>query len=121
VPPGVPADYTFASGAGLVLFYVQPAKATDFELVLGRIREALAKAESLQRKQQAVNWRIYKSAERVTDAAVYVFAFDPAVAMASYDPLLLIAEVLPAELQPLFDRIKDAVIKVERMGLTKIR
>lgn len=117
----VPATYMFESGAGLLLYYVQPAKAADFELVLGRIREALAKAEAPQRKQQALNWKIYKSAEPVTDAAVFVFAFDPAITTASYDPLLLLAEVLPAELQPLYERLKDAVIRVERMGLTKIR
>ena len=119
--PGVPASYMFESGAGLLLYYVQPAKAADFELVLGRIREALAKAEAPQRKQQALNWKIYKSAEPVTDAAVFVFAFDPALTTASYDPLLLLAEVLPAEVQPLYERLREAVIKVERMGLTRIR
>lgn len=119
--PAVPATYMFESGAGLLLYYVLPAKAADFELALGRIREALAKAKNPQRKQQALNWKIYKSAEPVTDAAVYVFAFDPALTTASYDPLLLLAEVLPAEVQPLYERLKEAVIRVERMGLTKIR
>lgn len=119
--PAVPATYMFESGAGLLLYYVLPAKAADFELVLGRVREALAKAEDPQRRQQALNWKIYKSAEPVTDAAVFVFAFDPALATASYDPLLVLAEVLPAEVQPLYERLRDAVIRVERMGLTKIR
>lgn len=74
-----------------------------------------------ERKQQALDWKIYRSAEPVTDAAVYVFVFDPALTTASYDPLLLLAEVLPAEMQPLYERLKDAVIRVERMGLTKIK
>ena len=90
-------------------------------MVLGRIREALAKAEAPQRRQQALNWKIYKSAEKPVDAVVFVFAFDPALTTASYDPLLLLAEVLPAEVQPLYERLKEAVIRVERMGLTKIR
>lgn len=120
-PPAGPADYVFPSGAGLVFYYVKTPKASDFEQIVGRIREALAKAESSMLKQQALNWRIYKSAEPATDATVFVFAFDPAIATASYDPLLLLAEVLPAEVQPLYDRLKDAVIKIERMGLTKIR
>lgn len=119
--PGVSATYMFESGAGLLLFYVQPAKAADFEVILGRLREALAKAEAPQRRQQALNWKIYRSAEPVSDAAVFVFAFDPALTTASYDPLLLLAEVLPGEVQPLYERLKEAVIKVERMGLTKIR
>ena len=72
-------------------------------------------------KQQAVNWSIYKSAEAPTDVTIFVFAFDPAITTANYDPLLLLAEVLPGEVQPLYERMRDAVVKVERMGLTKIR
>jgi hypothetical protein len=119
--PAVPADYTFASGAGLVFFYVQRAKAADFEAVLVRIKEALTNVETPMRKQQALNWNIYKSAEPATDAVVFVFAMDPAITTANYDPLLLLAEVLPAEVQPLYTRMKDAIIKIERMGLVKIR
>jgi hypothetical protein len=120
VPAG-PADYIFTSGAGLVFYYVKSAKASDFEAILDRVKEALTKAQSPMLKQQALNWRIYKSAEPPTDVTVFVFAFDPAITTANYDPLLLLNQVLPAEVQPLFDRIKDAVVKVERMGLTKIR
>jgi hypothetical protein len=120
-PAPVPADYTFVSGAGLLFYYVKPANVTEFEAVVSKLREALGKADSPQRKQQALNWRIYKSAEAVTTEAIYVFAFDPALAAASYDPLALIAEVLPADAQPLYEKLKGAIIKVERMGLTKIR
>ena len=121
VVPAGPADYVFSTGAGLVFYYVKTPKAADFEAILDRVKEALIKAQSPMLKQQALNWKIYKSAEPPTDATVFVFAFDPAITTANYDPLLLINQVLPAEVQPLFDRIKDAVIKIERMGLTKIR
>jgi hypothetical protein len=120
-PAAGPADYLFPTGAGLIFYYVKPAKAADFEAVLERVKESLNKAQAPMLKQQALNWRIYKSAEAVTDAAVFVFAFDPAITTANYDPLLALNQTLPAEVQPLFDRIKDAVIKIERMGLTKIR
>jgi hypothetical protein len=120
VPAG-PADYVFTSGAGLVFYYVKTAKAADFEAILDRVKEALFNAQTPMLKQQALNWKIYKSAEPPTDATVFVFAFDPAITTANYDPLLVLNQVLPAEVQPLFDRLKDAIIKVERMGLTKIR
>jgi hypothetical protein len=120
VPAG-PADYVFTSGAGLVFYYVKTAKAADFEAILDRVKEALFNAQTQMLKQQALNWKIYKSAEPPTDATVFVFAFDPAITTANYDPLLVLNQVLPAEVQPLFDRLKDAIIKVERMGLTKIR
>jgi hypothetical protein len=121
LPAAGPADYTFPTGAGLIFYYVRTPRAADFEAILGRVKEALLKAESPMLKQQALNWKIYKSAEPATDATVFVFAFDPAITTATYDPLLALAQVLPAEVQPLYDRLKDAVIKIERMGLTKIR
>lgn len=119
--PAGPADYTFPTGAGLVFYYVKTPRAADFEAILGRVKDALFQAQSPMLKQQALNWRIYKSAEPPTDSTVFVFAFDPAITTATYDPLLLLAQVLPGEVQPLYDRIKDAVIRIERMGLTKIR
>ena len=125
VPPqvttGPPADYTFSSGAGLLFFHVTPAKVADFELIIGRIHEALTRADTPTLKQQALNWKIYRSIEPSTDAKVYVFAFDPALTTASYDPLLLLAQVLPQEVQPLYERLKADVIKIERMGLETIR
>ncbi|MDA1307205.1 MAG: hypothetical protein O2917_08085 [Acidobacteria bacterium] len=123
-PPAVPVEYVFPTGAGLLLFHVALAKVTDFDAILVRLKDALAKADTATRKLQAANWLIYKSAEKpavATDPVVYLFLFDPAIATASYDPLLLLAEVLPAEVQPLYERMKAAVVRVERMGLTKVR
>lgn len=121
IVPAGPADYIFSTGAGLVFYYVRTARVTDFEAILDRIKDALGKADAPMLKQQALNWKIYKSAEPATDATVFVFAFDPAITTANYDPLLVLSQVLPAEVQPLYDRLKESVIKVERMGLTKIR
>ena len=79
VPAG-PADYIFTSGAGLVFYYVKPGKAADFEAILERVKEALTKAQSPMLKQQALNWKIYKSAEPATDATVFVFALIDVIA-----------------------------------------
>jgi hypothetical protein len=50
-----------------------------------------------------------------------VFLLDPVVPGADYDPVRILSESLPAEVQPLYERLKSAVIRVERMGLSKIR
>jgi len=123
-PPAVPVEYVFPTGAGMLLFHVAPAKVTDFDAILVRLKDALAKADTATRKLQAANWLIYKSAEKpaeASDPVVYLFLFDPAITTANYDPLLLLAEVLPAEVQPLYERMKAAIVRVERMGLTKVR
>jgi hypothetical protein len=121
VTPGVPVDYVFPSGAGLLIFHVDPLKVADFDAILARIKDALSKADTATRKVQAANWLIYKSAEKPAESVVYLFLFDPAVANADYNPLLVLAEILPAEVQNIYERMKTAVLRIERMGLTKIR
>lgn len=120
--PATPAqDYRFTTGAGMLFFYVKPDKAADFEAIVGRIGEALDKSEDPIRKQQAAHWRVLKSVEAQRDHAIYVFLFDPALGGADYDPIKILGEGLPAEVQSLYERLRDATVKVERMGLSKIR
>ncbi|GMV21559.1 MAG: hypothetical protein AMXMBFR57_15080 [Acidimicrobiia bacterium] len=120
-PTGPPADYLFTTAAGMLLFHVDPAKTAEFDVVVGRLIEAFKATKSQSRQLQAANWKIYKSAEKTPDSILYVFLFDPAIEKMSYDPLLYLAEVAPAEVQPLFERMKTAVLRVERLGLTKVR
>ena len=121
VAPGVPVDYVFPTGAGLLIFHVDPLKVADFDAILVRIKDALSRADTATRKLQATNWLIYKSAEKPGESHVYLFLFDPVVTGANYDPLLMLAEILPAEVQSIYERMKTAVLRIERMGLTKVR
>lgn len=123
VPP-LPApeqDYLFTSGAGLLLFHVRPELARDFEYVLGRLHDALDQPRDAVRRDQAVSWRTFRSLERPRESVVYLCFFDPAVAGADYDPVRLLGEVFPAEAQALYDRLRAATIRVERMGLARLR
>jgi hypothetical protein len=123
VAPQAPAppNYAFPSGAGMLFFYVKPDRTADFEAVAARLGDALDRADDPVRKQQAASWHILKSVDVTRDAAIYVFVFDPAVVGADYDPVKLLSERQPADLQPLYEKLRDATIRVERMGLTKIR
>ncbi len=118
---GVPVDYLFPTGSGLLIFHVNPLKVADFDAIVARIKDALSKGDTATRKLQAANWLIYKSAEKPGESHVYLFLFDPAVTGANYDPLLMLAEVLPAEVQRIYEQMKTAVLRIERMGLTKMR
>jgi len=120
-PAPPPSPYPFPSGAGMFVFYVKPDKAADFEGVVARIVEVLDKSQDPARKSQAASWRIYKSVEPSKTERAYIFTFDPASATMDYDIVKLLSETLPADAQSLFDRMKDDVIRVERMGLAKIR
>ena len=113
--------YTFATGAGLLFFYVRPDRTTDFEAVVARLSESLDGAQDATRRQQAASWRMFRSAESVKESAIYVFSFDPAVPGADYDPVKLLAETVPAEAQALYEKLKAAIVRVERMGLARLR
>jgi hypothetical protein len=121
IPAATSQAYVFPSGAGMLFFYVRPDRTAEFESVLARLNAALEAAPDSVRKQQAAGWRIFKSVEATRDAAIYVFAFDPAAAGADYDPVKVLAEALPSEAQAFYEKLKSAIIRVERMGLQKLR
>ena len=81
----------------------------------------LEATEDPARRQQAASWRIFRSLEQQPGDTVYLFVFDPAVAGADYDPVRLLGEALPTESQALYETLKNAIVRVERMGLLKIR
>jgi hypothetical protein len=113
-------DYLFAAGTALLLFYVRPDRVSDFEAVTARISQALAASADPVRRQQAGGWRMFRSSEAARDAVVFVFLLDPVVPGADYDPVRILSEGLPNEVQPLYERLKAAVIRVERMGLSAL-
>jgi len=121
-PPRPPAqEYVFPTGAGVLFFHVRPERAQDFEAIVKRIAESLDRSTDPVRRQQAAHWRIYRSAEAPRDAVIYLFFFDPAVSGADYDPIKVLSEDAPAELSGLFERLRADIVRVERMGLNKLR
>jgi hypothetical protein len=47
--------YVFATDGALLLNFIKADKAADFEMVISRLKEALAKSEKPERKQQAAS------------------------------------------------------------------
>jgi hypothetical protein len=118
---GAVQEYVFPTGAGILFFHVRPERADDFEAVVVRLGAALDRSPDPVRKQQAATWRIFRSAEAAGETVVYLFVFDPAVVGADYDPVKILGEDAPAEVTALFERLRADVVRVERMGLTKLR
>src|SRR6058998_3589108 len=60
-----PADnpWTFKSDAGLMLVFIKPDKTADFETILAAAKDALAKSDKPERRQQAASWRVFKARE----------------------------------------------------------
>jgi hypothetical protein len=114
-------EYVFPSGAGVLFFHVRPDRTQDFEAVVTRLGQALDRSTDPVRRQQAQTWRVYRSAESPREAVIYLFFFDPAVFGADYDPVKVLGEDAPADVAVLYERLRADVVRVERMGLTKLR
>ncbi len=99
---------TLDGPVSLITVLIKPDKTADFELVLGRLRDALLKSENPVRRQQAAGWFMYKSAQAVQGNAVYIMRIEPVIAGEEYDISRLIAEVFPSEVQELFVKYRDA-------------
>jgi hypothetical protein len=123
--PATPAshgpNYRFTTPAGVLYFHVRPDRATDFEAVVTRMGEVLDQSADPVRRQQAASWRVWRSTETGHDSTVYMFFFDPVVSGADYDPVKILGEGLPTEVHALYERLKAATIRIERMALQRVR
>lgn len=99
---------TFDGETALVTLLVKPDKVADFEQVLNKVKEAMAKSEKPERKEQAAGWSVFKGSQQAQGSVVYYFFISPVVKGQEYDPVMLINEVFPSEATELFNKFKDA-------------
>jgi hypothetical protein len=104
-----PTARTFGNDAGMVLNFIKPDKTADFEAVVGKLKEALAKSEKPERKDQAKSWQVFKSPDPAAGGNVlYVFLINPAVKGADYTVSNILAEAFPTEVQALYKQYAEA-------------
>jgi hypothetical protein len=105
-----PTTRLFASDGGMVLNFIKPDKGPDFEAVIAKLKEALAKSEKPERKQQAQSWKVFKSPDPAAGGnLLYVFVIDPAVKGADYTVSNILAEAFtPAEVNDLYKKYAEA-------------
>ncbi len=94
--------------AATITVLIKPDKTADFEAVLAKLKDALAKSEKAERKQQAAGWNVYKTAQAVQGNVAYIMVINPVVKGQEYDISRLIAEVFPTEVQEVFAKYKDS-------------
>src|ERR1700693_3279094 len=84
-PPAAPNPFIFPGDGGVILNFVKADKTADFEMVMGKLKEALAKSDKPERKAQAAGWKYFKASEPGPGGAViYVFVMDPVAKGAEY-------------------------------------
>ncbi|MGQ0734079.1 MAG: hypothetical protein ACT4QD_10520 [Acidobacteriota bacterium] len=111
---------TLDGDVALITILIKPDKTADFEVVLAKLKEALAKSEKPQRKSQAEGWKVFKSTQMAQGNAVYIMRIDPVLKGEEYDISRLIAEVFPIEVQEVFEKYKSAFAGRAITTLTKL-
>lgn len=102
------SPYVFAGDGAAILNFVKADKVADFEMIIGRLKEALAKSDKPERKQQAAGWKIFKASEAGPGGSViYISMIDPAVKGADYSVIAVLAEAFPTEALALYNTYKD--------------
>src|SRR5438874_7150732 len=92
------SPYVFSGDGAAILNFIKPDKTADFEMVIGKLKEALAKSDKPERKQQAASWKIFKATEAGPNSSViYVSVMDPVVKGADYSVGALLVEAFGAE------------------------
>jgi hypothetical protein len=115
-PPAVPASRKFTSDGGMIFNIIKPDKGPDFELVMAKVKEALAKSDNPKRKQMALGWRVFKGLEPGPGGnLVYVFWFDPPVKDEDYQITAILGEAFPNELQDLWSKFQACFVNGQVM------
>ncbi len=101
--------FVFPGDGGVILNFVKADKTADFEMVLGKVKEALAKSEKAERKEQAAGWTVFKATEPGPGgAAIYVFVMNPVAKGAEYSVGNILVEGFGAEGQTLYKTYSEA-------------
>lgn len=93
-----PTPFMFPGGAGLVLNFIKPDKAADWEAMLDKVVAGLKASEKPERKAQAAAWKIYKASEQpLKEQILYIWALADAPTDTEYSMVKILTELFPKE------------------------
>jgi hypothetical protein len=104
--------FTLDGEAALWTVAIKPDKTADFERVLTRLREALLKSNTPERRQQAQGWAVLRLMTPLPDGNVaYVHDVRPVVPGADYSVMRILYDAFPDERQQLYELYRGAFVK----------
>ncbi len=103
------AQRTFRGDSALMVRFVRPEMADQYEASLASVKQALTRSSSPTRRQQAAGWRVFRALQTATNGdLVYVFEIDRPVAGADYAVSTLLAESFPEQAGSLYRRYAES-------------
>ncbi len=103
-----PAGIRFDGDVAVWMIGIKPDKTADFENILNRLKEALAKSEKPEVKQQAAGWKVVKLPTAIQGNVAYMHVINPVVKGADYSIMNILYEAFPTERQALYDAYRAA-------------
>lgn len=112
--------FMFVSDGSLLINYVKPDKTADFEMVMGKVKEALAKSEKPERKAQAEGWKVFKTDLPGPGGAVTYFAIvDPVIKGNDYNMRQILTEAFGvADTNTIYKMLADSVAGQQLVAMT---
>ena len=107
-----PQKFTLDGDLALWSVSIRPDKTADYEAVLNKVKEALAKSEAPEAKQQLAGWKVIKAAKPMPDGnIVYTHVITP-VPGADYNILQVAYASItdPTEQKTLYDLYRGAFV-----------
>ena len=106
--------------AAVVTVLIKADKTADFESVIAKYKEALAKSDNPTRKTQLAGMKFYKGAA-TAQGVPYIIVVDPVVKGEEYDITRVVTEVFPSEVQAVYQKYKDSFAGRGIAALTKVQ
>jgi hypothetical protein len=107
-PPPEKPNLAFTHDAALIIFYIKPDKTADFEDLMNKLKESLAKMDAPEAKQQAAGMKLFKNNAAGGQVALYMLVADPVVKDVEYWFLSILYKAFPNDAQALLDKWKAA-------------
>lgn len=106
-----PAPFTIDGNIALWTVSIKPDKTADFERVLAKFREALAKSSNPTRRQQLAGWKVMRIKSPLPDGNIaYVHVIDPVIPGADYTVMQTLYDEFPEERQTLYELYRGAFV-----------
>jgi hypothetical protein len=127
--PGAPAQqatrtkspYVFSGDAAITLNFIKADKTADFEVIVGKLKDALQTSAKPERAQQAASWTVYKATEPGPGgSSIYVFLIDPVAKDSDYTPSTILSEGFPQGVQPLYKTLSGSYASQTILNLTLV-
>lgn len=111
---------TLEGDAAVITLLIKAEGVADFETVIAKYKEALAKNDNPVRKEQLAGMKFFKSPTAVQGNAMYIFYVDPVVKGQEYDITRVVTEVFPVEVKEIYEKYKAAYAGRQIIVLNKI-